>query len=167
MSQSQTALAQASGAPLTILSEDEAMFRSSVREFAEGELRPRVEHMDEATDFYASRLGFTVAYADAGFARVCRDDAEIHLWESSDRSWRDRDGFAGDPVRSGAETFIAGTASCRLEVDSGIDGLYAELSASDVLHPTDRGEPVVTEWRTREFAALDLAGNLLTFFERV
>jgi butyryl-CoA dehydrogenase/short/branched chain acyl-CoA dehydrogenase len=33
--------------PLTILSEDEEMFRSSVREFAEGELRPRVEEMDE------------------------------------------------------------------------------------------------------------------------
>jgi len=33
--------------PLTVLSEDEEMFRSSVREFAEGELRPRVEEMDE------------------------------------------------------------------------------------------------------------------------
>jgi alkylation response protein AidB-like acyl-CoA dehydrogenase len=33
--------------PLTILSEDEEMFRSSIREFAEGELRPRVEEMDE------------------------------------------------------------------------------------------------------------------------
>jgi alkylation response protein AidB-like acyl-CoA dehydrogenase len=33
--------------PLSILSEDEEMFRSSVREFAEGELRPRVEEMDE------------------------------------------------------------------------------------------------------------------------
>src|SRR6266516_1176791 len=33
--------------PLTILAEDEEMFRSSVREFAEGELRPRVEEMDE------------------------------------------------------------------------------------------------------------------------
>ena len=33
--------------PLTVLSEDEEMFRSSVREFAEGELRPRVESMDE------------------------------------------------------------------------------------------------------------------------
>ena len=32
---------------LTALSEDEEMFRSSVREFAEGELRPRVERMDE------------------------------------------------------------------------------------------------------------------------
>jgi alkylation response protein AidB-like acyl-CoA dehydrogenase len=35
------------GSPLTELSEDEAMFRASVREFAEGELRPRVERMDE------------------------------------------------------------------------------------------------------------------------
>src|ERR671939_1650372 len=48
MSQSQPAVAQLSGVPLTTLSEDETMFRASVREFAEGELRPRVEHMDEA-----------------------------------------------------------------------------------------------------------------------
>lgn len=33
---------------LTVLAEDEEMFRASVREFAEGELRPRVEAMDEA-----------------------------------------------------------------------------------------------------------------------
>src|SRR4026207_1927323 len=47
MSQSQTALEQISATPLTSLSEDETMFRASVREFAEGELRHRVEHMDE------------------------------------------------------------------------------------------------------------------------
>jgi alkylation response protein AidB-like acyl-CoA dehydrogenase len=47
MSQSQTAIAELAGRPLTTLSEDEQMFRSSVREFAEGELRPRVEQMDE------------------------------------------------------------------------------------------------------------------------
>jgi butyryl-CoA dehydrogenase/short/branched chain acyl-CoA dehydrogenase len=47
MSQSQTALEQTTGVPLTTLSEDEQMFRGSVREFAEGELRPRVEEMDE------------------------------------------------------------------------------------------------------------------------
>src|SRR5918998_6077902 len=35
------------GSPLTVYSEDERMFRASVREFAEGEIRPRVEHMDE------------------------------------------------------------------------------------------------------------------------
>lgn len=33
---------------LTILSEDEELFRSSVREFAEGEVRPRVEAMEQA-----------------------------------------------------------------------------------------------------------------------
>ena len=47
MSQSQIVIEQLNGRPLTTLSEDEQMFRSSVREFAEGELRPRVEHMDE------------------------------------------------------------------------------------------------------------------------
>src|SRR6201989_1714154 len=35
------------GGPLTVYSEDEQMFRASVREFAEGEIRPRVEEMDE------------------------------------------------------------------------------------------------------------------------
>jgi len=47
MVQTQTAIDQRLGIPLTTLSEDEQMFRSSVREFAEGELRPRVEVMDE------------------------------------------------------------------------------------------------------------------------
>ena len=47
MSQSQPAIEQLTGQPLTSLSEDERMFRSSVREFAEGEIRPRVEQMDE------------------------------------------------------------------------------------------------------------------------
>jgi alkylation response protein AidB-like acyl-CoA dehydrogenase len=47
MSQSQAAIEQLPARPLTTLSEDEQMFRTSVREFAEGELRPRVEEMDE------------------------------------------------------------------------------------------------------------------------
>jgi alkylation response protein AidB-like acyl-CoA dehydrogenase len=33
---------------LTVLPEDEAMFRDAVREFAEGEIRPRVQQMEEA-----------------------------------------------------------------------------------------------------------------------
>jgi alkylation response protein AidB-like acyl-CoA dehydrogenase len=47
MSQSQTAIEELAGRPLTTLSEDEQMFRASVREFALGELKPRVEEMDE------------------------------------------------------------------------------------------------------------------------
>jgi alkylation response protein AidB-like acyl-CoA dehydrogenase len=45
---SQTVIEESCESPLTMLSEDEEMFRASVREFAEGELRPRVEEMDEA-----------------------------------------------------------------------------------------------------------------------
>jgi alkylation response protein AidB-like acyl-CoA dehydrogenase len=47
MAQSQTAVLDQIARPLTTLSEDEQMFRESVREFAAGELRPRVEAMDE------------------------------------------------------------------------------------------------------------------------
>src|SRR5262249_22260918 len=47
MSQSQAAIEQSFARPLTTLSEDEQMFRDSVREFAEGEIRKRVEEMDE------------------------------------------------------------------------------------------------------------------------
>ncbi|HET7234661.1 MAG TPA: acyl-CoA dehydrogenase family protein, partial [Longimicrobium sp.] len=38
----------AAGAPLTVLSEDETMFRDLVRQFANDEVRPRVHAMDEA-----------------------------------------------------------------------------------------------------------------------
>ena len=47
MSQIQIAIEQSLARPLTTLSEDEQMFRASVREFAEGEIRKRVEKMDE------------------------------------------------------------------------------------------------------------------------
>src|SRR6266480_831201 len=47
MSQTLTAVEESFARPLTTLSEDEQMFRASVREFAEGELRKRVEPMEE------------------------------------------------------------------------------------------------------------------------
>jgi len=47
MNQSQIAIEPSAARPLTTLSEDEQMFRASVREFAEGEIRKRVEQMDE------------------------------------------------------------------------------------------------------------------------
>src|SRR6195256_6276324 len=51
MSPSQIAIEETVARPLTTLSEDEQMFRASVREFAEGELRRRVEAMDEQGPF--------------------------------------------------------------------------------------------------------------------
>ena len=115
-----------------------------------------------AVDFYRDRLGFEVLHHDVGFAVLCRDEAVVHLWEASDESWRERDG-GESPVCSGAESFIAGTASCRIVVD-GVDELYEELRAADVLHPVSKGGLDDTDFGTREFATVDRDGNLVTFF---
>jgi catechol 2,3-dioxygenase-like lactoylglutathione lyase family enzyme len=118
-----------------------------------------------AAAFYAERLGFTIVHENDGFAIAVRDGAEIHLWGASDESWSARADLAANPVCSGAESFIAGTASCRVAVD-GVDELYAELRASEVLHsPSTVLED--TDYGTREFPALDADGNLLTFYTRL
>lgn len=116
-----------------------------------------------AVAFYRDRLGFDVLHHDGGFAVMCRDEAVLHLWEASDESWRERDSRE-QPVCSGAESFIAGTASCRIVVD-GVDDLYEELCRSDVLHPVSKDSVADTDFGTREFATLDLDGNLVTFFQ--
>jgi catechol 2,3-dioxygenase-like lactoylglutathione lyase family enzyme len=115
-----------------------------------------------AVAFYRDRLGFEVFHHHGGFAVVGRDDAVLHLWEAGDESWRGRD--TGDrPVRSGAESFIAGTASCRIRVEL-VAELYEEMSARGVLHPASRQGVSDEDYGAREFATLDLDGNLVTFF---
>jgi len=124
-----------------------------------------VRGMTAAVSCYGDRFGFTVKYQDTGFAVLLRDAAEIHLWESSDHSWEQRDSL-DRPVRSGAESFIAGTASCRIQVDE-VDVLYDELKLAGVLHPVSRGGLQDTDFGTREFATKDVDGNLISFFRRV
>jgi catechol 2,3-dioxygenase-like lactoylglutathione lyase family enzyme len=124
-----------------------------------------VRSIPSAAAFYRDRLGFSVVHQDSGFAVVIRDDAEIHLWSASDDSWKARADTATNPICSGAESFIAGTASCRIAVED-VDDLYAELRASEVLHsPSTVVEN--TDYGTREFPALDGDGNLLGFFAHV
>ena len=124
-----------------------------------------VRNAEAAVAFYHDRLGFDVLHHDGGFAVLARGDAVLHLWEAGDESWRGAD-LGERPVRSGAESFIAGTASCRIVVD-GVDELFAELAAQDVLHPVSNGGVDDTDFGTREFATLDQDGNLVTFFEWV
>lgn len=121
----------------------------------------RVRDAAAAVDFYRDRLGFEVLHQDGGFAVLRRDEAVLHLWEASDESWRRQDA-SEVPVRSGAESFIAGTASCRIRVE-GVDELYDELRQRDVLHPVSKDGIDDTDFGTREFATLDLDGNLLTY----
>lgn len=122
-----------------------------------------VRDMTAAVEQYTGQFGFRVGHHDGGFAVLARDEAVIHLWEASDVSWRHRQDLADSPVRSGAESFIAGTASCRIAVDDP-DALFAELSDhADVLHETRDGV-TLTGFGSREFHTVDSDGNLLTFF---
>jgi catechol 2,3-dioxygenase-like lactoylglutathione lyase family enzyme len=121
-----------------------------------------------SVDFYRERFGFDVLHHDGGFAVLGRDEAVLHLWEAGDESWRTGAGGQSreSPVCSGAESFIAGTASCRIVVE-GVDELYEELSAADVLHKVSKEGVDETDFGTREFATLDPDGNLVTFFQWV
>lgn len=121
-----------------------------------------VQDMAAAVSCYRDRFGFTVRHQDTGFAVLLRDDAEIHLWESSDSEWEQRESVER-PVRSGAESFLAGTASCRIQVDE-VDALYSELKEAGVLHPASRDGVGDTDFGTREFATVDVDGNLISFF---
>jgi catechol 2,3-dioxygenase-like lactoylglutathione lyase family enzyme len=121
-----------------------------------------VRDAGKAVAHYRDRLRFEVLHHDGSFAVLQRDDARLHLWEASDTSWQDR-ATPERPVCSGAESFLAGTASCRIEVTD-VDGLYDELRAAGVLHPVSRDGVTDTDFGTREFATLDADGNLLEFF---
>jgi hypothetical protein len=119
-----------------------------------------------AVAHFRDRLGFTALHVDDGFAVVERDDARIHLWEAADPTWSGREDLRERPIESGAESFLAGTASCRIETED-VDALYAELAAADVLHPVSRDGISETDFGTREFATLDADGNLIEFFRWV
>jgi catechol 2,3-dioxygenase-like lactoylglutathione lyase family enzyme len=118
-----------------------------------------------AAAYYRDRFGFDTPHETDDFAVLGRDAAQLHLWGATDEEWRSRDDVKARPICSGAESFLAGTASCRIEV-ADVDALFEELEAADVLHPTVRDGVATTDFGTREFATLDLDGNLLTFFCR-
>ncbi len=124
-----------------------------------------VQDMEAATDFYRYQLRFTVIHKVEDYAILVRDAVELHLWLAYDRSWQSRwKELESRPVTSGAESFLAGTASCRIEVQD-IESLYEEYKNNDVLYDVDTVvEP--KPWGTREFSALDLERNLLTFFQK-
>jgi catechol 2,3-dioxygenase-like lactoylglutathione lyase family enzyme len=120
-----------------------------------------VRDVTRSSVFYRDQLGFTLLHKEDGFAIVQRDTVELHLWAASDEDWRTREGAS--PVVSGAESFIAGTASCRVGVE-GVDALHEQLHPLDILHP--KGQLSDTAWGTREFAVIDPDNNLISFYER-
>lgn len=120
-----------------------------------------VSDIERGVTFYRDTLGFTVGYRDDEFAIVNRDDVEIHLWAATDEDWHTED--ESSPVVSGAESFIAGTASCRVGVEA-VDELHAWLHPHGIIHPNAPLRD--TEYGTREFTVLDPDHNAIAFFER-
>ena len=117
--------------------------------------------VERSIAFYRDELGFETAHADTGFAVLRRDGAVLHIWGATDESWHERSDWAC-PVVSGAESFIAGTASCRVRVQ-GVDALYAQCAERGIVHPNAHIDD--TSWGTREFGILDPDGNLIGFYE--
>lgn len=125
-----------------------------------------VQDIKVSCTYYTNRLGFTIRHQEESFAIAVRDEIEIHLWQACDKSWKWRSIFlALKPIWSGAETFIAGTASCRIQVQ-GVDELFEEYKKQGVLHSPDT---VVEKqyWGHREFPVVDNHRNLLTFYEEI
>jgi catechol 2,3-dioxygenase-like lactoylglutathione lyase family enzyme len=120
-------------------------------------------NLPAAVAYYRDRFGFEATHEADDFAVLVRDHAVLHLWGATDEDWRSRGDLDRHPICSGAESFLAGTASCRIEV-SDVDALFAELQTADVLHDVSRAGVTATDFGTREFATLDADGNLLTFF---
>jgi catechol 2,3-dioxygenase-like lactoylglutathione lyase family enzyme len=99
----------------------------------------------ETAGFYERVMGFTADYVAEDYGIVSRGSVTIHFWHCQDRS-------------------IAESTGCRVAVE-GVDALYAAYSAEEIIHPN---APLQDQpWGTREFAVVDLNGNLLTFFERI
>ena len=122
-----------------------------------------VADLEAAVEHYREGFGFDAVHVGEGFAIVSRGEVRIHLWAATDDSWRERSDLRERPVASGAESFLAGTASCRIEVAE-VDPLYDELAAAGVLHEASRDGVTETDFGTREFACRDLDGNLIEFF---
>lgn len=121
-----------------------------------------VSDIGRSIAFYRDKLGLTLGYHNEGFAKFTRDAVEVHLWAAADETWKTRVG-SSCPVVSGAESFIAGTASCRIGVE-GVDEFHRVIQPLGILHPNAQLQD--TDFDTREFGVLDPDGNLVTFFER-
>lgn len=100
--------------------------------------------LDATQAFYKERLGFEPLSRYPNYAIVGRDAIQIHFWLTDDRRF-------------------AENTSCRVDV-VGIDALYEEMLAADVVHP--HGALTTQPWGFREFAVVDADGNVIRFGER-
>lgn len=122
-----------------------------------------VTDLEEGKAFYEEKLGFDCVYFDPGGTAVLQlDQVGLILWLSNDESWKGQ--FREAPVQSGAETFIAGTHSCRILVND-IDALHKRYKKAGKIYPLNA--PDKKPWGATELVVRDPYGNLVIFFEWV
>lgn len=119
-----------------------------------------VSDLQRSIGFYCDTCGYSELASGPGFALLQRDGVALHLWLADDEGWKEREG--AQPVVSGAESFLCGTVSCRIQV-SGISELYGQMKAAGAVHPQSGLQRAA--YPAQEFAILDPDGNLITFFE--
>lgn len=100
--------------------------------------------IERSAEFFATTLGFTKAHvAQGAYGIVTNGPVEIHFWACSDRH-------------------IAEATGCRVQV-RGIELLHRQCESHGIVHPNAPLD--IKPWGTKEFAILDLDGNLVTFYE--
>lgn len=102
--------------------------------------------IERSVRFFCERLGFEQIQAVQGeYGIVRRGAVSIHFWACAD-------------------AHIPKATSCRIQV-LGIEELFRTCETLGIVHPN---APLETKpWGNREFAILDLDGNLVTFHESV
>lgn len=109
-----------------------------------------VQDVARSTEFYASKLGFTVYFQildKPGYARIGRDGVELHL------QWHDAEEW--ERVERPMLRFLV----------ADIDALFDEYKEKQVFHEGTALRD--TPWGTREFAFFDPDQNGLTFFRNL
>ncbi len=103
-------------------------------------------NIDKTVNFYQKKLGFDrVGWKDKDYAVIGRDKIEIHFWKCTNK-------------------IHPKNTSCYIRV-KGVDDLYKEMKDAGVVHPN--GPLQNQPWGIREFAILDLDGNMIKFGENI
>lgn len=102
-------------------------------------------NIQDTVNFYEDKLGFAIRHQEDEYGIIARDDVEIHFWKCSDKH-------------------IAENSSCRLTVE-GLDEVYEQAQQAGIVHPNAAIE--TKPWGMREFAIVDLNGNLVWFLEPI
>ena len=100
--------------------------------------------METSTAWYRDRLGFEIQHVEREYGVVSRDDVYLHFW-----------GPSGIAPEQSMFMYRIGVR--------GIDDLYEACRSEQIVHP--RAPLEEQPWGAREFAVVDVDGNLLTFFE--